>query len=943
MASRYRHRIHRLTGNEVTKFTGEAGKASGVATTLASSIQILANNLDAIAGIAVVGGVALLTKTIAAQTVAIHGSISAAVAKRAADAAALQSQVQLAAVEVQRTRQVTALSLTEINLARQELNSATTRQARAAATMRLTQAEIAHSIALKQSTAAVATQTAAENALNVSRSRGAMLLGMVGGPIGALTIGVAALTAGYMYLQNRTAEANAKLEEQGRVANKTAEELRALNGVQRDKAVDDLAAAFAAQNGELRKLNLEFNGFLNTIKQANLSNAEAVKIFDDARKGIISQSEALERLNSLDILTPTQRAQGVELINSYEDARVKAQQSADAQKVLGVEVTLAGNAAENAAGKARDKANAMNQDASATRDAAQANREYTASLQQKLFDQAFITRLVTKHNKTQQEANLLLEAHKKTNGQISAQDKELIAGITAQQKALENYGKVQSATSKARTSAAKSENAATKEAERLQIEQYQLREQIAYEYTDRIGRIEKDLAREIAEIQKANFANPEHTAGYIEAAQGRAMLEKELYIAQLRQQYSEWRATEEEKLDFRVHVNELMIQLDSNMTEEMRSDAMQSLKDQANYELAQIKLAKETQLFQVKQAYMHEVDVMQERYRLEMQEVDKIADAKHRAAMREAIAAKHVDDYEKKRKAAQDNLLGLAADLTGQSELYALQKQMEDREAILDEARKYGLIKESEYKAALLQIEEDYKNAKLNLQLDQAQQVTGALSGMFGAMLGESSSAYRALYEAQRSFALAQAGINIWKSASDAYANEPGTVWQKIGAAAKATLDQGTFVAMIQAATPKGFADGGYTGHGGKYEPAGIVHKGEGVLTQEEVKALGGPQGFEDLRKSIRRGYATGGLVTDTHRVGMGVVNAISSGGGNVGGSGGDINFTQTIVIQSDGSSKTNNSGEMKQLGGAIETAVVTILRRELRQGGIIRKAIGGA
>lgn len=253
-----------LLSNEVTKFTGEAGKASGVATTLASSIQILANNLDAIAGIAVVGGVALLTKTILAQTVAIQSSISAVVARRAADTAALQSQIQLTAVEVQRTRQVAALALTEINLARQELNSATTRQARAAATMRLTQAEIAHSIALKQSAAAVATQTVAENALNASRSRGAMLLGLVGGPIGAITIGVAALTAGYMYLQKRTAEANAKLEEQGRVAEKTKEELLALKGVQLDVAKDDLAASFEDQNDKLNKLNLSFNGFLCT-------------------------------------------------------------------------------------------------------------------------------------------------------------------------------------------------------------------------------------------------------------------------------------------------------------------------------------------------------------------------------------------------------------------------------------------------------------------------------------------------------------------------------------------------------------------------------------------------------------------------------------------------------------------------------------------------------
>lgn len=36
-----------------------------------------------------------------------------------------------------------------------------------------------------------------------------------------------------------------------------------------------------------------------------------------------------------------------------------------------------------------------------------------------------------------------------------------------------------------------------------------------------------------------------------------------------------------------------------------------------------------------------------------------------------------------------------------------------------------------------------------------------------------------------------------------------------------------------------GFAEGGYTGAGGKYEPAGIVHKGEYVFTQEDVARIG--------------------------------------------------------------------------------------------------------
>lgn len=56
-----------------------------------------------------------------------------------------------------------------------------------------------------------------------------------------------------------------------------------------------------------------------------------------------------------------------------------------------------------------------------------------------------------------------------------------------------------------------------------------------------------------------------------------------------------------------------------------------------------------------------------------------------------------------------------------------------------------------------------------------------------------------------------------------------------------------------------GFSEGGYTGDGGKYQVAGVVHRGEGVLSQEDVAALGGPRGFYSLQKTLR-GYADGGL-----------------------------------------------------------------------------------
>lgn len=56
------------------------------------------------------------------------------------------------------------------------------------------------------------------------------------------------------------------------------------------------------------------------------------------------------------------------------------------------------------------------------------------------------------------------------------------------------------------------------------------------------------------------------------------------------------------------------------------------------------------------------------------------------------------------------------------------------------------------------------------------------------------------------------------------------------------------------------FASGGYTGDGAKYQPAGIVHRGEGVLNQEEIRSIGGEAGFNALRQSLRRGHAAGGM-----------------------------------------------------------------------------------
>jgi hypothetical protein len=72
------------------------------------------------------------------------------------------------------------------------------------------------------------------------------------------------------------------------------------------------------------------------------------------------------------------------------------------------------------------------------------------------------------------------------------------------------------------------------------------------------------------------------------------------------------------------------------------------------------------------------------------------------------------------------------------------------------------------------------------------------------------------------------------------------------------------------------FSEGGYTGDGGKYQPAGVVHKGEYVFDKAAVKAAGGPAALEAMRRNLK-GYANGGAVG----VSVPSVPSLKSLGGN--------------------------------------------------------------
>ncbi|HID1049799.1 TPA: phage tail length tape measure family protein [Klebsiella pneumoniae] len=127
---------------------------------------------------------------------------------------------------------------------------------------------------------------------------------------------------------------------------------------------------------------------------------------------------------------------------------------------------------------------------------------------------------------------------------------------------------------------------------------------------------------------------------------------------------------------------------------------------------------------------------------------------------------------------------------------------------------------------------------------------------------GEQSAIYKVAFAASKAFAIADSMVKIQQAIASGAVSAPYPA--NIIAMASIAAQTASIVSNIQAVSDVGFASGGYTGPGGKYQPAGIVHKGEYVFDQASTNRLGVSQ-LEALRNGQpldatlgRSGFGTG-------------------------------------------------------------------------------------
>ncbi|HBU2241846.1 TPA: phage tail protein [Klebsiella pneumoniae] len=127
---------------------------------------------------------------------------------------------------------------------------------------------------------------------------------------------------------------------------------------------------------------------------------------------------------------------------------------------------------------------------------------------------------------------------------------------------------------------------------------------------------------------------------------------------------------------------------------------------------------------------------------------------------------------------------------------------------------------------------------------------------------GEQSAIYKVAFAASKAFAIADSMVKIQQAIASGAVSAPYPA--NLIAMASIAAQTASIVSNIQAVSGVGFASGGYTGPGGKYQPAGIVHKGEYVFDQASTNRIGVSQ-LEALRNGQpldatlgRTGFGTG-------------------------------------------------------------------------------------
>lgn len=847
------------------KWIGELDQASGTSRKFASAIEFAAEHLNTLAAGGAAIGIGLLAGRINSAVKA--GNEQAAMALAAAEA------------ESVRTAALRAQAAAEMNLLQIKASSARTDAERIAVANQITAAEVRLTTAINAEAAAQRNLAVAQKSTSAGGRLLSGVLGMVGGPLGLLSIGLAAGVGAWADYNQKTEEAHRKALDLANDLPQLTAELEKLNSVKLGGRQAEAEESIAAQQKEVKKLEDSIKDLEETIRntpklsvvtddtgyQIEINNSSRIsQLTRDLAKAKADLQAAQEKLNATQEASDKIAAQMAttyqnELDNALSNFRTALYGAdVDLTKFNGY-VLEAGNAASgvqgplsgmidrllNSGAAARDGADGLMAFASAAKAAAGQNVQFPFRLKNSATPADNKQRDFLNQIKTQNQ----IDGAKTRGDYVSLNirrdldSKGIFAGNELYNEA---YAELESKYGKQWDT--KQEKAAKKGKKGRKGTDYQK------QYTDQISEMQSRLA----ELN----ANAEDIRLFGETSQYQEVNKITQDIAANAEKYKNYGTEGVAKL------KSLAEQIDSanqkvsiaqfGYNNNQRLDAMQFELDLMG------KTAEQQEILN----YNHQLDLEAARLKVGMTEENialldtEVAKLKERRAEIEKQAAEErgsaiagVKDGMAQIQSDVEDVAGNISDIT-----------VSAFDGMADAISDLMTTGEADFKSFATSIISDINKMIVKMML---------LSAIKSVLTGSSIDYKFGLFGAPVVDALP-------------------TKWS------------GGYV--------KGFDVGGYTGPGGKYTPAGIVHKGEYVLTKEATSRIGLDY-LNYLNYSTTRGFASGGAVGQVASAGY--VKSVQGGG-----TGGNISVK---VINNGEPAEANVS--QKQQNGQTEITVELIRR----------------
>lgn len=242
---------------------------------------------------------------------------------------------------------------------------------------------------------------------------------------------------------------------------------------------------------------------------------------------------------------------------------------------------------------------------------------------------------------------------------------------------------------------------------------------------------------------------------------------------------------------------------------------------------------------------------------------------------------------------------------------------------LLRSAQEAGKTITPELRAEIDKVAESYANAAQRAQ--DARQRHDDFQNAVGDMKGSLKNAFTGLVTGAHSFKDALAGV-LGKLAEIAASRVFENIFAGIGGS-------GHVGGLLKGLGL--FASGGYIGDGGKFEPAGVVHRGEFVMSKETTRRIG-VGNLEALHRAAQTGFASGGYVGGRAPLRPASVTRTES----LRASAPVVNISAPVTVNASGGTPAQNADLAKQVSREMEATmrgvVVDEMRRQMRPGNIL-------